>query len=81
VAPADIAAETSCIALAGPARGKAGQVDVRINCEGFFPTQPLDVPHCGRPGPHRHDFEEMSTSSSAKSSSSFAAKPISSGSA
>jgi NAD(P)-dependent dehydrogenase (short-subunit alcohol dehydrogenase family) len=39
---ADISDESSCAALAGFARQKAGRVDVLINCAGFFPALSFD---------------------------------------
>jgi NAD(P)-dependent dehydrogenase (short-subunit alcohol dehydrogenase family) len=41
-ATADIADQTSCHALGDFVSGKAGRVDILINCAGFFPTQPFD---------------------------------------
>jgi NAD(P)-dependent dehydrogenase (short-subunit alcohol dehydrogenase family) len=40
---ADISDQASCTKLADFARDKAGQVNVLVNCAGYFPTQALAV--------------------------------------
>lgn len=41
-AAADISKEEDCGGLAGLTRGRAGRVDVLINCAGFFPILPFE---------------------------------------